>query len=64
MREPYKMEAHGPWIPMSRVGKQRCAFCGLVALNNPLTDWAITKGCNYEDHPQHKSMVKKFGGKK
>ena len=60
VKEPYKKEEH-VWSPMNGVGKQRCIYCGLLALNNPLTDWCIQKGCNYEDHPQYKSKIKQLG---
>jgi hypothetical protein len=41
-------------------GKQICQSCGLVGLNNPLTEWCINKGCMYDIHPQYKSTVKKL----
>lgn len=62
-KEPYKMVGH-VWEPMKGIGKQRCKYCGLVALRNPLTQWCIDKGCNHEDHPQYEKMVKKLGGRR
>lgn len=52
-KDPYKYEPHGPWIPMKGIGKMKCVRCGLVRLNNDFTRWAIDKGCNNEDHPDH-----------
>lgn len=36
-----------------------CLHCGLVALNNDLTRWCISKGCNASEHPSYKSMLDK-----
>lgn len=30
-----------------------CINCGLIALKNDFTQWAIKKGCNNEDHPEY-----------
>lgn len=52
-KESYKYEPHNF---SGRVGgKQYCVKCGLVALNNPFSDWSIEKGCLSELHPQYKS---------
>ena len=48
----FKFEEHGPWIP-SISYKKYCQKCGLVALNNDFTSWAIKNGCNNSDHPQY-----------
>ena len=66
-KDPYKYEPHGPWIPVKGVGKQKCVKCGLVALNNKFTEWAISKGCNHEDHPDHdrkRKLTNPFKGEK
>jgi hypothetical protein len=39
-------------------GKQYCTKCGLVALNNPFSQWSIKMGCNSEYHSQYKQMRK------
>lgn len=46
----YKYEPHAfykrkflPWLI--------CAHCGLIALNNAFTRWAIEKGCDNDNHP-------------
>jgi len=57
--EPYKYIPHGPWVPLKGAGKTYCVGCGLVRLNNAFTRWAIDKGCNNEDHPQHNLHRKK-----
>lgn len=59
----YEYKKHS-FIPLTGVGKQYCYRCGLVALNNPLTDWCVAKGCYHDDHPAYKSQVKKLGGKR
>jgi len=28
-----------------------CINCGLVRLKNLLTEWAIARGCDYDEHP-------------
>lgn len=60
MKEAYKMEPHGPWIPLKGTGKHYCLGCGLIDLNNDFTSWAIKKGCNNKEHPQYSSMRKKY----
>ena len=39
-------------------GKVVCETCGLVKLNNRLTDEAVKLGCDYKYHPSWKSLVK------
>lgn len=41
-------------------GKQVCAWCGLVALRNPASDWAVEKGCNHKLHPSYYGTMKKL----
>lgn len=33
-----------------------CKKCGLVRLNNLLTDWSVRMGCDSEDHPAWPQM--------
>jgi hypothetical protein len=56
-REVYKYVGHS-FKPLKGVGKQYCTRCGLLALNTPITQWCVDKGCNYEDHKQYKSKLK------
>ena len=58
-KQPYKYEGHS-LRPLKGVGKNWCPKCGLVALNNAISHWCIDKGCNYSDHPQYKTKVKKL----
>lgn len=53
-KETYKMVGHS----FNKVvgGKQVCSNCGLMALNNPFTQWCIEKGCYSDLHPQYKSV--------
>lgn len=44
-------------------GKPFCPRCGLIALNNEFSAWAVDKGCNHAEHPQFQSKVKKHGRK-
>lgn len=60
-KEPYKMKGHS-FIPLKGVGKHYCSSCGLVALNNPISDWCVNTGCNYKDHAQYESKLKKLAG--
>lgn len=54
----FKVEAHGPWVSMKRVGRVYCAGCGLVRLHNPITAWCEAKGCNYEAHPGYPAALR------
>jgi hypothetical protein len=61
MSDKYKMEGHqiNDW----RVGgKLVCRVCGLVALNNELSRYAVKLGCNYGDHPSWVATVKRLTG--
>lgn len=62
--EAYKYKAHSF---KGRVGnKPYCIHCGLVALNNDFSRWAVDKGCLNELHPSYKNQRKKtnpFRGK-
>lgn len=51
-KEPYKMVGHS-FVLNSRIGKSVCKTCGLVALRNQFTDWAVRMGCMSEDHPNY-----------
>ena len=53
--EPYKFEPHSPkkvkFLPWS------VCTCGLIYLRNELTAWCVSKGCNYDAHPQYKAAA-------
>lgn len=40
-------------------GKPYCLKCGLVALNNEYSQWALKVGCLSELHPDNKRMRKR-----
>lgn len=62
-KEKFKFEGH-VWYADKNCGKQVCASCGLIALNNEATDWCIRRGCNYKDDPAYESaMVRLTEGK-
>lgn len=56
--EEYKMEPHKFTIKV--LNYQVCVHCGLVTLKNSLTEWAISKGCLYKDHPSYKYKIKQY----
>lgn len=58
-KESYKMVPH-TFTLLKGVGKQYCTRCGLFAMNNKLSEWAIDKGCMHKDHPQWESKVRKL----
>lgn len=58
-KPPYELQGHS-WTPLKGVGKQYCKRCGLVALNNPFTDWCVRMGCNHEDHPQYEGTRRRL----
>lgn len=37
-----------------------CDYCGLVLLNNRITEWAVRMGCYHEDHVQFKEKLKEY----
>ena len=58
-QEVWKYEQHN-FQKMKSLPWSRCVHCGLLSLNNQLTEWSIKKGCNYKDLPNYPSVVKKF----
>lgn len=32
---------------------QYCTKCGILALRNEFSQWAVKVGCNYADHPSY-----------
>lgn len=62
VKEPYKFESHS--FSKHVAGKQCCSKCGLLALNNDFTYWAIKMGCNNSDHPSYRKEWLKSGKRK
>lgn len=58
-KEEYLYERHHFYLD-KHAGKQVCAWCGLVALRNPASEWAIEKGCHHKLHPSYGSTMKKL----
>lgn len=56
-KETYKYKPHNFKGKINN--KSYCIHCGLVALNNDFTRWAIDKGCMNELHPSYKNQRKK-----
>lgn len=52
------MEEHSFTLRIS--GKPYCQNCGLVALNNSFTRWAIDKGCLNEYHSQYQNKRRRL----
>ncbi len=52
--QPYKLVPHS--FKRRFLSWAICSGCGLLYFRNPLTTWAIKKGCNYDDHPQFKTQ--------
>lgn len=46
----YEMENHS-WTKSGSFPWEYCRYCGLIALRNKFTKWAINKGCNNSYHP-------------
>lgn len=40
------------------LGRRVCSQCGLVRLNNALTDWCVMRGCEYQDHPAYRDALR------
>ncbi len=49
VKSKYKKVGHSFGL-LKSVGKQYCHKCGLIALNNEISRWAVGKGCNYHEH--------------
>lgn len=60
MAETYKFKGHTFNCVVG--GKKVCSSCGLIHLNNKLTQWFIDKGCLADLHPDRKSAVKRLSG--
>lgn len=54
----YEMIHHGPWTHVKAVGKSVCEKCGLVWLNNHITEWSVKKGCDATNHPDFKRQLR------
>lgn len=52
--ELFKLEPHH-FKSVKRMNWQICVHCGLVALKNDFTEWAMKQGCNYRDHTQYQN---------
>lgn len=55
--ERYKFESHN--FSGRICGKPYCVRCGLIALNNPFSQWSTDKGCLSENHPSYKNVRRK-----
>jgi hypothetical protein len=60
-KEPYKMKGHS-FTPLKGVGKSYCKNCGLIALNNRISEWCVDKGCDFHNHIGYKSALAKYAG--
>lgn len=56
-KDAYKMQDHA-FFQHKRIGKSVCRKCGLIALNNEFSNWAMKNGCNNEEHPSYESKRK------
>lgn len=54
-KEKYELQTHR-FVFWKVIGKHYCVHCGLVALNNNLSNWCADKGCLNELHPNYKSV--------
>lgn len=46
------------WTALKGYPWRYCRYCGLVALGNPISQWAAKKDCNYKDLPAYKRWQK------
>lgn len=53
MDEKYEYEQHTFQTDCRVGGKQFCLSCGLLALNNDFTSWAIRMGCKHKLHSSY-----------
>jgi len=62
-REPFKHVGHR-FKPVKGLPWPVCIGCGLVRLRNPITEWCVRHGCNHEDRPEYKSVLKQTTSEK
>ena len=55
----YKLVGHA-WYDPKRISYPVCKNCSLIYMNNPFSQWAIRMGCNYKEHLNYNSSLKKF----
>lgn len=55
-KDKYKMVPHS--FTKKVCGKDVCSNCGLMRLNNRLTQWCVKMGCENDLHPAYKSKCK------
>jgi hypothetical protein len=56
----FKIDPHSFFNPKNRFYKPVCVKCGLMRLNNPITDWCVKQGCDHEEHPDYKRKLKEL----
>lgn len=59
-KDPYKFDPHVFRNDIRAGGKQYCLKCGLLALNNEFTSWAIKMGCDNESHSDYPKARHKY----
>jgi hypothetical protein len=55
----YKIESH-TFRAARFWSKGICVDCGLMFMNNPLTAWAVRKGCLFEYHDEFREKVRQL----
>ena len=52
-KEPFKLVAHNFNFHATGTAYKYCVYCGLVAMKNEFSQWAIKQGCMNKDHPSY-----------
>ncbi len=48
-------------LPVAKIiGRSVCVGCGLARLRNKLTDWCVAKGCDYDEHPDYRRVLREL----
>ena len=51
---------HHHWIKYKTIPWVVCQNCGLIAINNPFTQWCIKHGCNHIKHKDYQRKRMEF----
>jgi hypothetical protein len=59
MNATLKIVPHS-WVKRKAFPWRMCFRCGLVDLRNPLSQWAVQHGCDNDEHPDYRAVVRRF----
>jgi hypothetical protein len=48
------------WRQRKGLSWPMCQVCGLLRLRNAATEWAVRMGCDNDEHPQYREMMRRL----